>query len=125
MKTRATGKAAGRKGWLVARLDEIEPVACPCGMSRRAFVDPANTAATLHLVDISEDARAHYHEKLTEIYYVLEGEGHIELDGEMVPVRPGSAVMIFPGTRHRAVGKLKVLNIPVPPFDPEDEHFDG
>jgi mannose-6-phosphate isomerase-like protein (cupin superfamily) len=124
MKTDAAGKAAGRKGYMVARFDEIEPVPCPCGMSRRAFADPANEVATLHLVEISEDARAHYHEKLTEIYYVLEGEGHIELDGEMVPVRPGSAVLIFPGTRHRAVGKLKVLNVPVPAFDPADEHFD-
>jgi mannose-6-phosphate isomerase-like protein (cupin superfamily) len=124
MKTDATGRAAERKGYVIARLDEIEPVPCPCGMSRRAFVDPSNTVATLHVVDISEDARAHYHERLTEIYYVLEGEGHIELDGEMVPVRPGSAVLIFPGTRHRAVGKLKVLNVPVPAFDAADEHFD-
>jgi hypothetical protein len=30
--------------------------------------------------------------------------------------------MILPGTRHRAVGKLKILNVCVPPFDPADEH---
>jgi len=60
---------------MVARFDQIEPVPCPCGMSRRAFVTPDNPTATIHMVDISEDARAHYHKKLTEIYLILEGEG--------------------------------------------------
>ena len=38
--------------------------------------------ASVHLVEISEDARTHYHKRLTEIYVVLEGEGFMELDGE-------------------------------------------
>jgi hypothetical protein len=32
--------------------------------------------------------------------------------------------MIKPGCRHRAIGKLKILNIPIPAFDPDDEFFD-
>ena len=32
--------------------------------------------------------RTHYHKKLTEIYLVLEGEGHLQLDGELHPVKP-------------------------------------
>ena len=39
-------------------------------------------------------------------------------------VRPGDAILIEPGCRHRAIGKLRVLNIPVPAFDPADEWFD-
>jgi hypothetical protein len=39
-------------------------------------------------------------------------------------VRPLTAVFILPGCRHRAVGKLRILNIPVPAFDPEDEFED-
>lgn len=109
---------------MVAHFDEIDPVECPCGMSRRAFVTPDNPTATIHLVDISEDARAHYHKKLTEIYLILEGEGFIELDGERVAVRPGSAVFIPPGVRHRAIGRMRIVNMPVPAFDPEDEWFD-
>ncbi len=61
---------------------------------------------------------------MTEIYYVLEGEGRFELDGDLVPVRPGSAVLIQPGCRHRAVGRLKIINVPIPTFDPGDEWFD-
>lgn len=107
------------------QLDEIDPVRCPCGFARRAFYHPENQAATLHLVDVQKDARTHYHKRLTEIYLVLEGEGEIELDGERFPVKPMSAIMIKPGCRHRAIGKMKIINIPVPAFDPEDEWFDN
>jgi mannose-6-phosphate isomerase-like protein (cupin superfamily) len=75
-------------------------------------------------VDIQSDARSHYHKRMTEIYFVLEGEGHLELDGEMVPVKPMTAVYIKPGCRHRAIGHLRIINFPVPAFDESDEWFD-
>jgi mannose-6-phosphate isomerase-like protein (cupin superfamily) len=112
------------KNYLLAQLDEIEPQRCPCGFTKRAFAVPENETATIHLVDIQEDARTHYHKKLTEIYLILEGEGHMELDGELIPVKPMSSILIKPGCRHRAIGKLKIVNIPIPAFDPEDEWFD-
>ena len=112
------------KNYEVARLDEIAPVACPCGRTRRAFATPDNAVATLHVVDIAATSRTHYHKKLTEIYLVLEGEGHMELDGDVVPLAPMTAVLIKPGCRHRAVGSLRIVNIPVPAFDPADEWFD-
>lgn len=112
------------KNYEVAYLDEIDSVDCPCGSSRRAFMNPDNPVATLHVVDISQDAKTHYHKKLTEIYYFLEGEGQMELDGEMIPVRPMTSILIKPGCRHRAVGNLRVLVVPIPAFDPTDEWFD-
>ena len=48
----------------------------------------------------------------------------MEVDGESHSLRPGVSVMIKPGCRHRAVGKLKIINVPIPKFDPEDEWFD-
>ena len=112
----------------IAHLNDIPAVRCPCGFTRRAFTTPDNPVATIHLVDILEDARSHYHKKLTEIYLVLEGEGHLELDGEIVPVKPMTTVMIRPGCRHKAVSRegkpLRIINIPVPAFDPADEWFD-
>ena len=48
----------------------------------------------------------------------------MELDGESVAVRPGVAVLIPPGVRHRAVGRMTILNVVAPPFDPDDEWFD-
>ena len=112
------------KNFLGVQLDEVNPVPCPCGQARRAFDVPENTTATIHLVDIAEDSRIHYHKNMTEIYLVLEGEGHMELDGQTFPLRPMTSVMIKPGCRHRAIGKLRIINIPIPAFDPEDEWFD-
>jgi mannose-6-phosphate isomerase-like protein (cupin superfamily) len=108
----------------LARFSEIDPVRCPCGWARRAFADVPGAPASVHVVEIEDDARSHYHKRMTEIYVVLEGEGQLELDGTLVPVGPMSSVMIRPGCRHRALGKLKILNIPVPAFDPDDEWFD-
>ena len=112
------------QNFVVAQLDEIPTVACPCGSARRAFATPETSVASVHQVDIRADARTHYHKRMTEIYVVLEGEGCLELDGQMIPVKPMTSVMIKPGCRHRAVGQLKILNIAVPAFDPADEWFD-
>ncbi|MEZ6094229.1 MAG: cupin domain-containing protein [Pirellulaceae bacterium] len=108
----------------IVDFEKLSSVACPCGESRRAFVETSDGVASLHRVDISVDAKTHYHKKLTEIYYILAGGGHMELDGELHPVEPGMAILIKPGCRHRAVGQMQILNIPVPAFDPDDEWFD-
>jgi len=110
--------------YLVAHFDDIEAVKCPCGFARRAFTLPDNDAATVHIVDIRQDSQVHYHKAHTEIYLILEGEGHMELDGDEVPVRPFSTILIKPLCRHRAVGRLRIVNICLPPFDPADEWFD-
>jgi mannose-6-phosphate isomerase-like protein (cupin superfamily) len=108
----------------IVQLEELPPVPCPCGTARRAFADVEESAASLHVVDIRQDSQTHYHRKTTEIYLVLEGEGQVELDGRLYPVKPMTAIYIPPGCRHRAVGRLKIINVPVPPFDPHDEWTD-
>ena len=55
---------------------------------------------------------------------MLEGEGHLELDDEKVPVKPLSAVVIRPECRHRAIGELKVIVIPIPKHDDADFFFE-
>lgn len=109
--------------YCIAKLEEISPMPCPCGKTRRAFVADDDQVATMHLVDISADSRPHFHQKLTELYLVLEGEGHMELDGDIVPLKPLTAVLIKPGCRHRAVGRLRIVNVSVPAFEPADEHY--
>lgn len=124
--TTAAPATTKKKLFAISQLDEIPAVKCPCGFSRRAFATPDNPVATIHMVDIQTDAQTHYHKKLTEIYLILEvdGEGFMELDGELYPVKPMTSILIKPGCRHRAVGKMKIVNIPVPAFDPHDEWFD-
>lgn len=108
----------------VVQLTELEAVRCPCGQARRGFVGVSDAPASVHMTDIAVDAKVHYHKRLTETYVVLDGEGYLELDGKRVPVKPLLAVMIKPGCRHRAVGKMRLLILVVPPFDPADEWFD-
>ena len=112
------------KRFEVRSLPQISPVECPCGFTKRAFTELPEQTASIHYVDIKKDSRVHYHKKLTEIYLILEGEGYMELDGERIPVKPMDTVFIRPLCRHRAVGKLKVVNVPIPAFDPGDEWFD-
>jgi mannose-6-phosphate isomerase-like protein (cupin superfamily) len=108
----------------IAQLDELAATRCPCGWARRAFADSPGSAASVHLVEIEQDSQTHYHKRMTEIYVVLEGEGQIELDGQQFALKPMTAVYIRPGCRHRARGRLRILNIPIPAFDPQDEWFD-
>ncbi|HVX15671.1 MAG TPA: cupin domain-containing protein [Pirellulales bacterium] len=112
--------------WELVDFDDVPGVACPCGTARRAFADVADFPATVHRTEISADAQTHYHLRLTETYYFLECEpgAAMELDGLSVSVRPGMAVVIRPGVRHRAVGRMQVLIFVLPKFDPEDEWFD-
>lgn len=114
------------KPFRMVELATIDPVHCPCGEARRAFRDLDGSPLSLHQVDISIDARTHYHKRQTEVYYVLEcaPDATIELDGRQYPVKPGMSIFIPPLTRHRAVGRMKILNIVTPPFDPADEWFD-
>lgn len=104
---------------------QIEPVDCPCGKARRAFGETRDFPGTVHVTEISVDAKLHYHKRLTETYYILECEENakIQLDDEVMPVHPGFCVMIRPGVCHRAIGKMKVLIVVFPKFDPDDEWF--
>lgn len=78
-------------------------------------------AAWVHAVDI-EGAQLHFHQRSTELYYVLEGEGVVSLDGVDQAVRPGSLIHIPPGVVHGARGRMRVLVIGIPDIA-EDDYF--
>lgn len=111
------------RAWRVVDFPALPGVPCPCGSARRAFADVAEYPGTIHLTSISADAQRHYHKRLTETYYFLEcgPDARMELDDEIIPVKAGMCVMIPPGVCHRALGKMMVLNIVFPKFDPSDE----
>ena len=106
--------------------NQLDGVACPCGSARRAFADVSDFPGTVHVTEISADAKLHYHKSLTETYFFLEREpgAQLQLEDERIDAYPGLCVLIRPGTRHRALGKMKVLIVVFPKFDPEDEWFD-
>ncbi len=110
----------------IADFTQIAPVACPCGSARRAFADVEDFPATVHITEISADAKLHYHKRLTETYLFLECEpgASMQLNDEIIDVKPGMSVLIRPGVRHRAIGRMKVAIFVLPKFDPADEWFD-
>ena len=113
-------------GYELADFSQIQGVPCPCGTARRAFADVEDFPGTVHVTEICMSAKLHYHKQLTETYYFLEcdADAQMQLDDEIIDVKPGMSIMIRPGTRHRALGKMKVLIFVLPKFDPADEWFD-
>ena len=79
-------------------------------------------AAWAHAVDI-DGAREHYHKVGTELYYVLDGEGSVMLDGVEHPVHTGSIVHIPPGVVHGARGRMRVLVVGIPDISDDDLYF--
>jgi mannose-6-phosphate isomerase-like protein (cupin superfamily) len=112
--------------WRIVDFAQAAGVPCPCGTARRAFEDVDDFPATVHVTDICEDAALHYHKRLTETYYFLQCSpgAKMQLDGEIIDVRPGMCILIPPGVRHRAIGKMKVLIVALPKFDPADEYLE-
>ena len=120
-----TESVAYRK-WQLADFAAIDGVNCPCGVARRAFADVDEFPGTIHVTEISADAALHYHKRLTETYYFLEcgPDAKMQLDDEIIPVKPGMCIVIPPGVRHRAIGQMKVLIVVLPKFNSDDEWLD-
>jgi mannose-6-phosphate isomerase-like protein (cupin superfamily) len=108
---------------VIVDFDQLDPVDCPCGSARRAFRDVHDFPATVHRTQIYGEAKAHYHQRLTETYYFLhcDPDTQMQLNDRLVPVKPGMCVLIPPGVRHRVVGHATVLIFVIPKFDPTDE----
>lgn len=112
-------------GFLIRKASDAPSVPCPCGTSTRILTGADGAPASLHVTAITDSVR-HYHRETAEVYYILEGSGKIELNGEWHPVEPGTVVWIEAGTRHRVVseGGLKTIVVALPAFNPADEWFD-
>lgn len=111
------------KRYRLVDFDALPGRECPCGIAHRALADVPEFPGTQHRTQITRDAKLHYRRRLAETYCVLECEpgAKMQLDDDLLPVRPGFCVFIPPGVRHRAIGNLTVLIVCVPAFDPENE----
>jgi mannose-6-phosphate isomerase-like protein (cupin superfamily) len=122
----APAQRAAEPAYEIVRYSDIAGTPCPCGSAKRGLLDSPLVPYSLHLTTIAATARVHYHRRITETYLILEcDEGsYLELNGQRVAVAPEMAIVIPPGTRHRAVGNIKVAIVAWPKFDPADEWFD-
>ena len=75
-------------GYLVRRAADAPAVPCPCGTSTRILTAADGAPCSLHVTSI-RDATRHYHRETTEVYYILEGSGKMELNGDVVGYATG------------------------------------
>ena len=110
---------------------EQAPFTTKDGSTIRSLLDLSNApVANQSLAEASLPAGAatdrHYHKQSEEIYYLLEGRGTMELDGETLDVGPGDAILIPPGAWHQitAAEPLRFLCCCAPPYAHEDTYFE-
>ena len=78
-------------------------------------------------LEVEQATERHYHRVTEEIYFVLKGQGKMEVDGETTHVRPGDAVLIPAGAWHQlennGTSELRILCCCAPPYRHEDTFF--
>jgi mannose-6-phosphate isomerase-like protein (cupin superfamily) len=93
---------------------EVIPWAETCGQIRCLVEEKDGAAAEVHHVQI-DDAKLHYHERTDEFYYVIDGQGKMVLDDETIELHQGVVVYIPRGVKHKAIGKMTILTVCIPP----------
>ena len=76
-------------------------------------------------VPVGQPTQRHHHKLSEEFFFILEGAGTIEIDGELQPVSPGDAILIPPGAWHQITASetLRFLCCCAPPYSHEDVYF--
>jgi mannose-6-phosphate isomerase-like protein (cupin superfamily) len=100
---------------------DVKPWAETCGQIRPLIEEADGAAAEVHHVEI-DHARLHYHERTDEVYYIIDGHGTMVLDEETIELHRGVVVYVPRGVRHKAVGRLVVLTVCIPPGVLGDVH---
>lgn len=66
----------------------------------------------------------HFHATSEEIYYIIDGVGEMQVEGEVFPVQAGDAIALLPGEKHKIWNcgdvDLVFLCMCVPPYEHGD-----
>jgi len=100
------------------------------GSTIRSILDRTNApVANQSLAEATVPAggatQRHFHRISEEFYFILEGSGRMEIDGEERVVGPGDAILIPPGAWHQIVAgeTLRFLCCCAPPYADGDTFF--
>ena len=117
--------ATADRAYLVRRVQDAPTVPCPCGLSTRPLTADDHGVCNLH-VTFNTDSVKHYHKQCTEVYYILEGRGKMELNDDVIDVEPGTVVYIEPYTRHRLYSQegVRTIVVGVPAYRLDDEFYE-
>ena len=115
----------------IRALSQQPPFTTRDGSTIRSILDSANAPVrNQSLAEASLPAggatERHYHRDSEEFYFLLEGSGVMEIDGEEGEVGPGEPVLIPPGAWHqiRVTADLRFLCCCAPPYRHEDTYFE-
>jgi mannose-6-phosphate isomerase-like protein (cupin superfamily) len=79
-------------------------------------------------LEVEQATERHYHRVAEEIYFVLKGQGRMEVDGDVTHVRPGDAVLFPAGAWHQlennGTSELRILCCCAPPYSHDDTFFE-
>jgi mannose-6-phosphate isomerase-like protein (cupin superfamily) len=115
----------------IRSLSEQAPFTTKDGSTIRSILDLSN--APVEKQSLAEatlpaggETERHWHAESEEFYFVLEGEGVMEIEGEEELLREGDAVLIPAGKWHqvRSVKGLRFLCCCAPPYRHEDTFFE-
>src|ERR1041385_7424469 len=99
----------------VKRLSDQNEFRSICGMRRDLVED--DEPVRFHYMRI-HDSKKHYHRKTIEYYFVVEGEGEMELDDETIQIAKGDMVVVPTGVFHTSrpttVAELHILICALP-----------
>lgn len=80
-----------------------------------------NSTFSVALAEVRGENSAHYHNKLTEVYHIVDGSGILVLDGKEISIQKGDSILIYPRTVHQIKSEyIKILVIVTPPFSEKD-----
>lgn len=115
----------------VLQLDDQRPFTTKDGSTIRSILDRTNAPVQLQSlaearVPAGSATQRHYHKLAEEIYFILEGRGRMEIDGEARTVGPGEAILIPPGAWHTIESEeaLRFLCCCAPPYSHDDTYFE-
>lgn len=117
----------------INQLEHQTPFTTADGSEIRSILDHTN--APVEKQSLAEatlpaggQTERHYHKVSEELYFITEGEGVMELDGDTSEVKPGDAILIPPGSWHQITassgGALKLLCCCAPPYSHDDTFFE-
>jgi mannose-6-phosphate isomerase-like protein (cupin superfamily) len=110
----------------VAARDELDAFTTKDGSTIREYHHTSLQSLAEATLAPGQSTQRHYHRASEEIYLVLEGEGHLEIDGDRRRVGAGEAALIPAGAWHEivAVSPLRFLCCCAPPYSHGDTFFE-
>lgn len=113
--------------------DASEPFITADGSTIRSLLDASNAPVRQQslaeaTIEAGEQTQRHYHRRSEEFYFLIEGTGDMELDGEHRAVGPGDAVLIPAGSWHQITadpgGPIRMLVCCAPPYSHDDTYLE-